>query len=329
VVTAGTSFRGRRVIPQFEILDPQSLRSMRFNHVFYTLLGLSGVSAFALPPAYTEPLRPKVGVLLAPVAQPARSIAGWATGRWGSPEPRLDDRPADAVYAENQELKVANARMAHELDDLRKIATEWEKVGPLRDRCTAVTVAGGDAALGTRDSLSLKGGAWSGLADGMYVLRDRDVVGRLVTGKVGAQVRLVTDPQTKVRAYFGTFRKPAKVAKPGATVVVGGPAGAPPADADAPEFVRLNLPVKLVEGAGHGKMVCRNLPFADAVDREGLKVGDWAMIEDPDWPKDLQGWRLGVVTAVRKTNRMMAEIEVQPERNLLLLSEVMVLTKEK
>lgn len=305
---------------------------MRFNHVFYALLGISGVGAFAVPPTFSDAARPKLTALFTPVARPARAVGAWATGRWGAPEPRLDQRPADTVYAENQALKAANVKMAYELDGLRQVVAEWNKVGPLKDRCTAVAVVGNDASLGVRDALSLQSGSMAGLTDGMFVLRDQNVVGRLVTGKLGAQVRLVTDPQTKVYAYFGSFRKPDKSAAKHKTAVEIGPGGsavvAEPADEDAPVFVRLNLPVKLVEGAGHGTMVCRNIPYADAVDREGLKIGDWAVIEDREW-KDLQGWRLGVVTDIRKTNRMFAEIEIKPESNLLQLREVMVLTKEK
>jgi hypothetical protein len=292
---------------------------MRFTSAFYILLALSGACAFLVPPRVTEAARPMMGTLLTPVAQPSRAIAAWATGRSGEPRPPADDRPADDVVRENQELRLANQKLVHDLALAQRLVQERAKIDPeIRDLCTSVAVLGGTDPNGVRDALAVKSTSLSGLADGMFVLHNRDVVGRLITGRAGAQVRLVTDPQFRVKAYF----------------VPGNPA-ARPGTRQAGETVRpspgrYDLPTKLIEGAGRGRMVCRNIPFAD-VDRVKLSVGDWAIVDedDPEWPRELQGRRLGVVTKITKAAKMMAEIEVKPEAEVLALREVLVLTKGK
>jgi cell shape-determining protein MreC len=149
------------------------------------------------------------------------------------------------------------------------------------------------------------------------VLYEHNVVGTLVSGRVGAQVRLVTDKQSRIRARFGSFRSIDPENKPGTTK---------PSAAET-RFVPYKLNEVLVEGQGNGKMVSRNLPLAD-VRREGLKAGDWVVASDPDWP-ELNDRRIGKVQEIRTADHMMAEIEITPERDLMRLREVMVLTKKK
>jgi hypothetical protein len=149
------------------------------------------------------------------------------------------------------------------------------------------------------------------------VLNEQNVVGTLVSGRIGTQVRLVTDKQSRIQARFGTFRTvEPETTKPGTR----------PA---APEsrFVYYKLDARLVEGQGGGRMICRNLAIAD-VRREGLKPGDWAVVDDPEWPQ-LHDRRIGIVKEIRTSDHMMAEIEIRPERDLLRLREVMVMTKKK
>ncbi|MDB5297882.1 MAG: hypothetical protein JWO31_3865, partial [Phycisphaerales bacterium] len=255
--------------------------------------------------------------------QPARAVAAWATGRGNGSAATADDRrPADAVVQENQDLRLTNAKLSYDLAELQKVAMERGKIDPeLRNLCTPVAVLGGADPNGVRDALSLRATGLSGFTDGMFVLHDRDVVGRLVTGKAGARVRLVTDPESRVQAYFVPFRRDARQAAVGAAPRPANEQDRRPADA-------YNLPSRLVEGAGRGRMVCRNIPF-DLVTQVGLTVGDWVMVNDPEWPPALQGRRLGVVVRVTKAAKMMAEIEIKPDPELLLLREVLVLTKEK
>ncbi|CAA9413847.1 MAG: hypothetical protein AVDCRST_MAG64-2483, partial [uncultured Phycisphaerae bacterium] len=143
---------------------------MRFTSVFYILLALSGVSAFLLPRRVSEAARPMMGTLLTPVAQPSRAIAAWATGQPGTSRPQFDDRPADEIVRENQELRLANEKLAYDLAQYQQLVAERAKIDPeIRDLCTSVAVIGNEGG-GVRDALALKATGLSGLSDGMFVL---------------------------------------------------------------------------------------------------------------------------------------------------------------
>jgi cell shape-determining protein MreC len=53
------------------------------------------------------------------------------------------------------------------------------------------------------------------------------------------------------------------------------------------------------------------------------------MLDDPDWPKNLQNRRIGKVVSIdkRKDAPLYAEIRIRPESDLKKLKEVMVLTR--
>lgn len=287
---------------------------MRFTHVYYLLLALSALSAFVIPQRFTDGGRPMVATLLTPVAQPARAVAAWATGRFNPPAPRGDGRPSEQLFQENDELRLANVKLIYDLEELRKVNGEREKLGDVRELCTPVAVIGNDP--GQRDALAVRTTNLGNMHDGMYVLNDRDVVGTLITGKAGAQVRLVTDPQSRILAYFGSFRRSGK---PDTQPAKGGSSDVP-----GMQFVRVALPTHLIEGTGRGKMICRNIPYAD-VEKAGLNAGDWVVVDDPACPKSLQGRRLGTVSSIGKSASMMALIEIKPQSDLLSLREVMIL----
>src|SRR3954447_20595422 len=77
---------------------------VRFRHVFFFLMLLSVLGAFAIPPARTQRVKPNVQALLLPVSWPARGVGQWLAGRRGD-EAWNDRRDADVVKAENAELR--------------------------------------------------------------------------------------------------------------------------------------------------------------------------------------------------------------------------------
>src|SRR4051794_5715526 len=119
----------------------------RFNYVFLLLMALAAVTAFGLPPRIGDKVSPQVQILFAPVSRPVRAMAGWARGRSG-PNLPPDERPAYAIRVENERLKSENIELRLHLETLARTEQERAKLGPLRQFCTPVAVAGVDA--GTR-----------------------------------------------------------------------------------------------------------------------------------------------------------------------------------
>jgi cell shape-determining protein MreC len=284
------------------------MSSIKFQHVFVALMLLSLVSAFAIPPKYTTRLQPQVQGLFAPVARPARAVAGWTQQRL-FPDKSNDQRAAADVRDENESLRGEVARLERLVGLLEERKAERERLGPVGERCRRIAVVGSDA--GTRQSLALRGSTLDGVRDGMEVLYAYGIVGKVErAGVAGAQVRLVTDMASKQLGRFGTFGKRAD----------GGM-----------EFVPLATPPVLVEGRGDGTMIVRSLTLED-VRRAGLRADHsyWVVLEDrDDWSDDVQGLRLGGVTniAPRRDAPLHADIRVEPAANLSRLREVMIVTR--
>jgi hypothetical protein len=120
---------------------------------------------------------------------------------------------------------------------------------------------------------------------------------------------LITDHGFRVRVVFARFVK------------------TPDGKAD---FVLIATPPVLAEGDGHGAMWIHNLPWQAAKDAE-LLAGDWVVINDEDWSQMLQRYRVGRVTSVEQWSKGpgFAEIRIEPGTNLLLLRDVMVMTRER
>src|SRR2546423_3509927 len=168
------------------------MSQIKFNHVFGSLLILSALSAFVIPPQYTNRALPQVQAVFAPVSSPARHLGAWVHERVASKE-STDRRDADEVKAENallrRELVIAEAQ----LDLEQKRNAQWARLGSLRDRCVPVEVAGADA--GPRDSLALRGSTLERVQEKAVALYPGGIVGQIQGGRAGvagAQPRLIT-----------------------------------------------------------------------------------------------------------------------------------------
>ena len=214
------------------------------------------------------------------------------------------------IRPENQELKAPRwLRSSAASTNCGKHNAERAEA---RDRfatlCTPVAVVGSDS--GPRESLALRGSTLEGIVDGMHVLYAGGVVGQVErAGVAGAQVRLLTDPGFRVRGSFGTFRRRAD---------------------NQIEFARLDAPTALVEGVGRDTMIVRGLSM-DQSKSSGIALGNWVILAEPDWPENLQGQPLGRVVKIGRPPDapLFAEITIEPQTNLSMLREVMVVTKER
>jgi cell shape-determining protein MreC len=280
---------------------------IKFNHVFFVLMFLACLSAFVVPQRYTDKIEPQIQGLFAPVSIPGRWAGAALERRMTGPVEQTDTRPLDAIREENDFLLQQNAWLTQELDEERKLNEERDRVGvDVRKLCTPVPVVGTDSATG--ESLAVAGSSLQGLKDGMYVLYSGGIVGTLQrAGLAGGQVRLITNKGYCVIASF---------TRPGGT------------EKGQTQWARLGGNPVSVVGNGQGMMVCQMISVAN-VAKFGIRVGDWVMLDDPDWPKNLQNRRIGKVVSIdkRKDAPLYAEIRIRPESDLKKLKEVMVLTR--
>jgi hypothetical protein len=286
---------------------------LRFNHVFAFLMALSALSAFVIPRRIGDWSRAQVQGVFAPVARPVRLLIGTLHDRVAGSGQRDDGavgptaRPTDDVLAENQRLRILTASLTAQLTALKQRDADRRKVGPVLDLCRPFAISG--VGPGPRQSLVLGGTSLEGLRQGMPALYPGGIAGRISrAGVAGAQVQLVTDQGFRVFGSFARFRTDAR---------------------GNVEFVNIQFPVALIEGIGQGLMRSQRLNHKLVRDAQ-LQAGDWAILNDPDWPAVVQGYRLGkIVSIVTEADApLFDEIRIQPEGNLLTLREVMVLVKQ-
>src|SRR5687768_10286637 len=174
---------------------------IKFNQVFGFLLVLSALSAFVIPPKYTNKALPQLQAAFSPVSRPARSAGQWVHARVSQKE-SPDKRNAEDVKAENQLLRERNAWLEAQLEVERQRNAQWARLGSLKDRCVSVDVAGSDA--GPRDSLALEGSTLEQVEDRDVALYPGGIAGQIQgrVGIAGAQLRLITDKGFKVRGHF-------------------------------------------------------------------------------------------------------------------------------
>jgi len=276
------------------------MSSIRFNQVWVGLVMLAFASAFFIPQKYTNKFRNIQG-LFAPVAAPTRKLAAALDRKIAKPETQ-DTRQFADVRAENEQLRTTLIGMTGQLEELRRINAERSKVGALLPLCTPLAVVGSDTGIG--ESLSL-GASSEVMLEKMPVVYSGGLVGRIDrTGRSGTQVQLVTDRSFKVFAHFAYFEK------------------TPEGMTSNPR----NAQKAMVEGDGKGMLIVRGYPDPEA---KKISIGDNLVLDDPEWPLNVQGQPLGqVVEKNEKRNAALFwEIKLKPLRNLKELSEVMVVTK--
>jgi cell shape-determining protein MreC len=253
-----------------------------------------------------------VANIFAPVAWPSHQLAGWTRHKLFGRHLRDDGSPKNPrkeheLLDENLQLRIAVANLKGQLERMAEDKAQRDSIGDAKQFCTPFGVNGVDP--GGRETLLLSGSSLDGLKEGMKVLYSGGIAGQLWRVGVGeARVLLVTDRQSQLTAAFARFVK-----KPDG----------------ARDFVILSPEARLVYGAGSGEMVMPNVPVK-SIEEIGVRLDDWLVLNDHEWPRPLAGYRIGYITAITPSKSPgFAEIRIRPDQKLTALREVMVMNKEK
>ncbi|MGN6725977.1 MAG: rod shape-determining protein MreC [Tepidisphaeraceae bacterium] len=273
-------------------------------------VALAALCAFTLQPVRSG-VRETIAELFVPVAWPVHAI-GLTLSRRLAPETSTDllspanPRNADDLRHQNAELLTRLANLEAQLDDLRQLSAQYDKLGALRTLVHPARVIAGPQP--PRQTLTIATGTLKGLREKLPVVSPMGFAGQIydvsLTGGT-AKVLLPTDPASHLSARFVRF-----VNQPDGTVGV--------------QAIKTNPP--LVDGDGHG-MVVRALTAREV--RNALKVGDVALLDDVTFPPAVKGLRLGTVRKITlpATDAGFAVIELEPTTNFASLSEVLVVDK--
>lgn len=291
------------------------MSNLRFNHVFTALMLVSLFSAFVIPPKFTNPARTEFQGIFSPISRPVRAMAELVYRRV-HPDVPVDDgsptavRPPETLLQENRQLRLALANLEVKFEQLSQLNADRQLVGGnIRPLCKPATVTGSDSS-GLRESLLLSGPMLSGFKNGMPVLFAGGLVGRITGAGFGsAQVQLVTDPASVVLCRIGQYKTD-------------------PDGKIALEFIE-HLQAR-VQGIGHGAMVIRGNVTMQQVTDLNIAVNDVVLLDDHDWPANLQGYWVGKITAIRPQQNapLFADMRIEPVSDLMRLREVMVMVKQ-
>ena len=219
---------------------------------------------------------------VAPVSHPARLVAGGVAGlldRTPAADPAGGDDPRRlaAVYAENDRLRQAVERLTVQLDGLKRLNRDRDKLGSsLRRFCEPAAVVG--AVEGEGDLLQLAG--VGSAVVGSRVLhtdgRSGGVLGTIEAVAPGgsARARLVSD--SAHRPFACRFVR---------------------YDGGANAVRLLETRPFVVRGTGGNALAVERHQQAD-LEAAGVRPGDWAVLGDAEWPELLHGLRVGRVTAI-------------------------------
>jgi cell shape-determining protein MreC len=279
---------------------------LRFNQVFLGLLALAILSAFVLPADLGNRLR-GLQAIFAPVSRPTRAVASSVHNRLVK---NRDTRDVASVKNENAELRVLVMSLSGQLEELKRVANDLDRLGDVRGLCTRFKVVGDDP--GSRDSLMVSASTRDGVRETQPVLSGQGLVGVVErVGPAGAQVRLITDRDFKVSGRFVRFDTKSKTGEQ-----------------------TLATKIPLVRGAGNGQLEVQNIEMketalTDDPQHEKVAVGDYVKLDDPAWPPNLAGKLLGQVESITQQSGapQHALIRVKPLLDLTTLHEVMVMNK--
>jgi cell shape-determining protein MreC len=285
---------------------------LKFHHVFSGLMLLALLSALVIPQDLNNVARAQVQALFAPVARPVRAIAA-AVHRRVVPQDIADraspSKPrSDAeLRRENDQLRQQLAALTVQNERLEQQESQRSAMGDLRRFCTPVAVLGGDSSQG--DLLLLQASSLQNLRADMAVLCPEGVVGKLgKVGVAGASVKPLTARGVRVSVSFGKFT---------------------PDGQGVLQYKPLNVGAVL-EGRGNGWMIASLLKKVDVAELHPEREEIWAILNDTDWPRELQGQRIGRVASIqeRRDAPGFSEARVEPFTNLMQLREVMVFNRQ-
>ena len=287
----------------------------KFNQIFLALMVLALALSLVVPLGFSNLFRGLVNSLILPVAGPVRyvgtslryRVSPDSDTRGAASHASEKGRGAAELRAEVERLRAENSRLGTQMTYLREQLGLREKLGDAGKYCRPFEVLFPDAR--DRESLSLRATVADGIAADMAVLTPDNLIGRVMAvGVGGAQVRLITDPKFVVRVAFRRYE-----ADPKAT---------------APAFTAVKVEEKPVTCYGAGRGLCVvSLPKDDA---GVLRDGDWVVLDDGDWPQELQGMPLGRVERVgpRPQSPGWSDVTVRPRVNAGQLTSAMVMLRK-
>ncbi len=285
-------------------------------------MGLGFLAAFVLPARFTTAGAGELQGIFSPVSRPMRALASLVYRRFHSVQV-VDDRsplaprPEQSVYEENHQLLTAYASLAAKYDLLSQLNADRQAVGDIRSLCKPATVTGGEAS-GLRESLTLSTGLPPATVMNRPVIRGNpsqsplpcDLIGRVFrSGIAGAQVRLVTDPGFRLTARIARY-----IPQPDGQL----------------KLTYIGQLHPLVQGIGGNAMAVQSNLTLQQVREAGIEVNDLVLLDDHDWPANIQGFEVGRIVSIGRQPGapLLAEIRIEPQSNLMRLSDVMVMVKD-
>jgi cell shape-determining protein MreC len=183
--------------------------------------------------------------------------------------------------------------------------------------CKPATVTGGDAT-GFHETLQFSTAAAAIAVKDRPVIRGNpsqsplpcDLIGKVVhSGPAGAQVRLVTDPGFRLTARIARY-----VTEPDGRLTL----------------TRIGQLHPLVQGMGKNTMAIQSNISMQEVKDNDLRKDDLVLLDDHDWPANLQGFEVGRIVSITRqpSTPLLADIRIEPQANLMRLTEVMVMVKD-